>query len=76
MALPFVMDTDPEAALALERDDQGRLVLVGGEARYGKPLWVDFVGGRAGHRRRFGGGRGQLVARACGLAKGIEGICK
>ncbi|WP_349588739.1 class I SAM-dependent methyltransferase [Halomonas sp. EF61] len=65
------MDTDPEAALALERDDQGRLVLVGDEARYGKPLWVDFVGGRAGHRRRFGGGRGQLVARACGLAKGV-----
>lgn len=71
LALPFVMDTDPEAALALERDDQGRLVLVGDEARYGKPLWVDFVGGRAGHRRRFGGGRGQLVARACGLAKGV-----
>ncbi|MEQ5854249.1 class I SAM-dependent methyltransferase [Halomonas sp. EF61] len=57
--------------MALERDDQGRLVLVGDEARYGKPLWVDFVGGRAGHRRRFGGGRGQLVARACGLAKGV-----
>lgn len=35
-----------------------------------KPVFVDFVGGRAGHRRRFGGGRGQLVARAVGLKKG------
>ncbi|WP_344704165.1 class I SAM-dependent methyltransferase [Halomonas cibimaris] len=58
------------AGLALERRAQG-LVLVGDEARDGKPLYVDFVGGKAGHRRRFGGGRGQLIAKACGLAKGV-----
>lgn len=56
--------------LTLERRAEG-LVLAGDEKRYGKPLYVDFVGGKAGHRRRFGGGRGQLVARACGLAKGV-----
>ncbi|MDR5897486.1 class I SAM-dependent methyltransferase [Halomonas vilamensis] len=54
----------------LESRENG-LVLAADEARYGKPLWVDFVGGKAGHRRRFGGGRGQLVAKACGLAKGV-----
>lgn len=56
--------------LALAQRD-GRLVLVGDEANYGKPLSVDFVSGKAAHRRQFGGGRGQLVAKACGLSKGI-----
>lgn len=32
-----------------------------------KPLRVDFVSGRTDHRRRFGGGRQQDLARACGL---------
>lgn len=31
------------------------------------PVVVDFVGGSAAHRRRFGGGRGQAIARAVGL---------
>ncbi|WNK21604.1 class I SAM-dependent methyltransferase [Halomonas piscis] len=56
--------------LVLERRAEG-LVLAGSEARDGKPLRVDYVGGKAGHRRRFGGGRGQLIARACGLANGV-----
>ena len=34
------------------------------------PVCVDFVDGAVGHRRRFGGGRGQLIARAVGLKKG------
>ncbi|TVP48740.1 MAG: rRNA methyltransferase [Halomonas sp.] len=58
------------ASLALAQRD-GRLVLVGDEAHYGKPLSVDFVSGKAAHRRQFGGGRGQLVAKACGLNKGV-----
>ncbi|MEM9601857.1 MAG: class I SAM-dependent methyltransferase [Pseudomonadota bacterium] len=33
----------------------------------GEPLTVDFVGGRMAHRRRFGGGRGQPLARAVGV---------
>ncbi|MDN6321724.1 MAG: class I SAM-dependent methyltransferase [Halomonas sp.] len=57
--------------LRLEQRDEG-LALVGDEKRYGKPLCVDFVAGKAAHRRRFGGGRGQLVAKACGLAKGVS----
>jgi 16S rRNA (guanine1516-N2)-methyltransferase len=33
-------------------------------------LRVDFVGGAVGHRRRFGGGRGQDLAKAMGLRSG------
>lgn len=59
-----------EAELLLERRE-GRLVLAGDEKRYGHPLAVEFASGRAAHRRRFGGGRGQLIARACGLGQGV-----
>lgn len=61
---------DETASLWLEMRPEG-LVLGGDEHTYGHPIRVDFVGGKAAHRRRFGGGRGQLIARACGLAKGI-----
>lgn len=36
----------------------------------GKPIFVDFVGGKNAHRRQFGGGCGQPFARAIGLKKG------
>lgn len=35
------------------------------------PVYVDFVGGAVGHRRRFGGGRGQPMAKAVGLKSGV-----
>lgn len=66
-----MVDSVADAPLWLEMRPEG-LVLGGDERIYGHPIQVDFVGGRAAHRRRFGGGRGQLVARACGLAKGIK----
>ena len=34
------------------------------------PVSIDFAGGALGHRRRFGGGRGQPLARAVGLKHG------
>lgn len=36
------------------------------------PVFVDFVGGATGHRLRFGGGRGQTIARAVGLKGGAN----
>lgn len=33
-------------------------------------IYVDWVGGAAGHRRKFGGGKGQAIAKAAGLNKG------
>ena len=33
-------------------------------------IYVDFAGGAAEHRRKFGGGKGQSIAKAVGLNKG------
>lgn len=33
---------------------------------------ADFVGGAVAHRRQFGGGQGQMIAKACGVAKGVR----
>lgn len=32
------------------------------------PIRVDFESGAVAHRRRFGGGKGQLIAKACGVS--------
>lgn len=58
------------AGLALVERDDG-MALVGDERLYGKPLRIDFTAGKMAHRRRFGGGRGQLIAKACGVSQGI-----
>jgi 16S rRNA (guanine1516-N2)-methyltransferase len=68
--LGLPQDTTGDAELILRRQN-GALALCGDETRYGNPLVVDFVAGRVAHRRRFGGGRGQLIARACGLVGGV-----
>ncbi|MCW8829304.1 MAG: class I SAM-dependent methyltransferase [Gammaproteobacteria bacterium] len=36
------------------------------------PVFVDFVAGAVAHRRRFGGGRGQSIAKAVGLKGGAN----
>ncbi len=48
----------------------GALALQDTRGEAATPLWIDFVGGRMGHRRRFGGGRGQPLARAMGFKGG------
>ncbi|WP_163577430.1 class I SAM-dependent methyltransferase [Halomonas faecis] len=68
LGLPRGAAGEGELLLCREGD---RLVLAGDSRRFGAPLAVDFVAGRAAHRRHFGGGRGQLIARACGLSKGM-----
>ena len=60
----------PAAGLWLIETAAG-LAIAGDPGCYGKPLSADFVAGKADHRRRFGGGRGQLVAKACGLTRGV-----
>ncbi|GHC16047.1 ribosomal RNA small subunit methyltransferase J [Kushneria pakistanensis] len=46
---------------------------LGGDRRhFGAPIRADLVGGGVAHRRQFGGGRGQLIARACGLKQGVS----
>ena len=36
------------------------------------PVFVDFVEGAVAHRRKFGGGRGQSIAKAVGLKSGAN----
>lgn len=36
------------------------------------PIRADFVGGAVAHRRRFGGGQGQMIARAVGIRAGAR----
>ncbi|PHV10950.1 SAM-dependent methyltransferase [Chitinimonas sp. BJB300] len=53
----LVLDADKLALFSLGKGAPG-------------PVWVDFVAGAAGWRRKHGGGRGQGVAKACGLKSG------
>ncbi len=35
------------------------------------PIYVDFTSGSVDHRRKQGGGKGQMIAKACGLKAGV-----
>jgi len=48
------------------------LQLINKEEPKAGAVYVDFVGGAVGHRRRFGGGRGQAIAKAVGLKGGAN----
>ncbi len=37
----------------------------------GNPIFIDFEAGKNAHRRQFGGGRGQPLAKAIGLKNGV-----
>jgi len=50
------------AYLALEQIDDPKQGLI----------FVDFVSGASAHRRKFGGGKGQSIAKAVGLKSGVE----
>ncbi|OOF07383.1 16S rRNA methyltransferase [Salinivibrio sp. MA440] len=50
-----------QAHLELRKRDEPKLGAV----------FVDFVSGAVAHRRKFGGGKGQAIAKAVGLNKGI-----
>ncbi len=60
-----------EAELALQVGEDGlQLQLLGDDAP--GPVRVDFLEGAAAHRRQFGGGSGQMIAKAVGIAPGIR----
>lgn len=67
LSLPFA--PAPETGLALVLTPQRLELRQPDQPRQGAVL-VDFVGGAVAHRRKFGGGRGQAIAKACGLKKG------
>ena len=59
---------EPKPKFWLEFEDQG-LQLRPTNAKLGAPLRVDFMAGANDHRRKFGGGKGQDIAKAVGLNK-------
>ncbi|WP_440055136.1 class I SAM-dependent methyltransferase [Pseudoalteromonas sp. T1lg65] len=50
-------------------DEQGLKLFKRDEPKLGA-IQVDFVTGAVAHRRKFGGGKGQAIAKAVGLSKG------
>jgi len=60
----LVSDSDANMALVLTPE---RLELRKRDEPKLGAIFVDFVGGTMGHRRRFGGGRGEAVAKAVGI---------
>jgi len=61
----------PESGFYFELSENG-LALCQAGLRAPGPVRVDFVGGAMGHRQRFGGGRGQALARAVGMKPGFS----
>jgi 16S rRNA (guanine1516-N2)-methyltransferase len=53
---------------------KGRLELRVTGRRPPGPVYVDFLGGAVDYRRRRGGGRRQLIARAVGVGRGAETV--
>ncbi|REL31389.1 class I SAM-dependent methyltransferase [Thalassotalea euphylliae] len=60
-----------ELAFVLQVNDQV-LELVKLDEPKLAPIKVDFIDGAVGHRRKFGGGRGQDIAKAVGLKHGFN----
>ncbi|WP_369960448.1 class I SAM-dependent methyltransferase [Pseudomonas benzenivorans] len=62
---------DGEAQFALQLGEAGlQLAELGPQAP--GPVRVDFVAGALAHRRQFGGGSGQMIAKAVGLQQGVR----
>lgn len=60
-----------EAQMLLQFAEQGlQLIELGPQAP--GPVRVDFVEGALAHRRQFGGGSGQMIAKAVGIGPGIR----
>ena len=69
--LQLAQSGDAEFALQLGRDGL-QLVELGPQAP--GPVRVDFVSGAVAHRRLFGGGGGQMIAKAVGIQAGVRPI--
>ena len=73
LQLPYLGET-PEKHIdtrpfVLKRGEHLQLCATGRKAP--GPVEVDFVAGAAAHRRKFGGGRGQQIAKAVGIRSGF-----
>lgn len=64
---------DDDAQFAVQLGVEGLQVQQLGPQAPG-PVRVDFVEGQAAHRRQFGGGNGQMIAKAVGIAQGVRPV--
>ena len=67
--LQLPLQSDAEYALQLGHDGL-QFAELGPQAA--GPIRVDFVSGAVAHRRLFGGGSGQMIAKAVGIAPGVR----
>lgn len=65
------LPVDGDAEFALQLGDAGLQLVELGPLAPG-PVRVDFVEGAVAHRRQFGGGAGQMIAKAVGIQSGIR----
>ncbi|QSX30037.1 class I SAM-dependent methyltransferase [Shewanella cyperi] len=65
----WALKPDDGAPFALEMVEDRLTLFKRDEPKLGG-ICVDFVSGAAAHRRKFGGGRGQSIAKAVGLKQG------
>ena len=68
LALQLHSDSTPQYEVVLT--EQSIYLQPLDKKRHGK-IEVDFITGSAAHRRKFGGGKGQLIAKAVGLKSGV-----
>lgn len=66
-----VTSQPPSQGIYLLHDAEG-LALAHADFPRAHPVRVDFLSGELAHRRQFGGGRGQAIARSCGLKPGVS----
>lgn len=68
LAARWGVQDDPSATLARVLTPERLELCKQDEEKLGA-IYVDFVSGTMAHRRRFGGGRGEAVAKAVGIKK-------
>ena len=66
----YKADLQQSYEMLLELDEQGLCLQPLGKKAPG-PTRADFTSGAVAHRRQFGGGKGQMIAKAVGIKSGI-----
>lgn len=67
----FDLADDSQYEQILLFDAEGVSLCATGRKRPG-PVRVDFLGGAVNHRRQYGGGQGQQIAKACGISSSYK----
>ncbi|MBL1418519.1 MAG: 16S rRNA methyltransferase [Moritella sp.] len=66
----FFLEPVADAQFQLVYSDKGLELFKLDEPKLGA-VYVDFAGGAVNHRRKYGGGKGQAIAKAVGLKSGV-----